>query len=108
MINECSRFRLAPDIPASSGRFPCSATPRAVSLHPRRLEGLCPGSQIELLRPGAAVLVVQLPIGVGDRVDAEQSVWSPLIPQLGQAAEQARPADPSVNDDVRDVNPLGP
>ena len=41
-------------------------------------EALLVGAQIELLRPGGAALSVDVPIGVGDRIDAEQPVLATL------------------------------
>jgi hypothetical protein len=47
-----------------------------------RSEGLVPRPQVELECPGAAVLVMQVPIGCRDGIGIEQAVLIAPLPQL--------------------------
>ncbi|ABA53620.1 hypothetical protein BURPS1710b_A2437 [Burkholderia pseudomallei 1710b] len=61
-------------------------------------------AQIEFLRPRAAVLHVQLPVAVGDRVGRQQPVGARLRDALGRRAAQPLAVDAAVDHRVRDVN----
>src|SRR5690348_8156829 len=62
-------------------------------------ENLDPGAQLDLPGPGAAVLAVQLQIGLGDRIGIEHPVGAALI-----GARVARAADAAVDDDMPDMD----
>jgi hypothetical protein len=65
-------------------------------------------TQIHLLRPCRAPLPMNIPIGVSDRVDAEQAGLAAFRGQVGHSAEQPITLDPTIDDNVRDVNPERP
>ena len=50
---------------------------------------------------------MDLPIGLGDRVDAEQAVLAALVDDLGAATAQAMAVDAAVDHDVGYVHALG-
>src|SRR3954468_19491723 len=50
---------------------------------------------------------MNLPIGLGDRVDAEQTALAALVDDLGAAAAQAMAVDAAVDHDVGHVHALG-
>lgn len=56
--------------------------PGIFKAHAALSEALLPGSQVELECPGAAVLMVQVPKGCGDRVRVEQSILRTQLLQL--------------------------
>ena len=60
------------------------------------------------MRPGAAVLVVQHPIGVGDGGDVEHAVGAARFFQLRPQAQEALALDAAVDHDVADMNVLRP
>ena len=51
---------------------------------------------------------MDIPIGVSDGVDAEQASLAAFRGQVGHPAEQPITLDPTIDDNVRDVNPSGP
>src|SRR5712691_6731659 len=76
----------------------------------RRLpsEAFLEGPQVDFLRPGRPRLAVDLPIGLGDGVDAEQPVGTALLDQLRPAAEQPLAGNAAVDDDMGDMKALRP
>src|SRR3990172_6844165 len=69
-----------------------------------RSELLRPRPEVELLRPGAARLQVELPIALGHLVGVEQGVGAALGAQAGVALG----VDLAVDDHMGDVDALGP
>src|SRR5437870_1705666 len=65
----------------------------------RRSEILDPGSELDFPGPGAAVLMVQLQVGFGDRVGVEEAVGAALV-----GARVAGSPDAAVDDDVPDMD----
>src|SRR6266702_1552784 len=83
--------------------------PRSDSIGTEKaLERFSPGTQVEFERPGAAVLMVQHPIGIGDGGDVEEAVRATRILQFRPQAEQAIALDAAVDDDVPDMDSLRP
>ena len=58
-----------------------------------------PGSKIQLLRPGAPVLSMQMPIALGDGRRKKCRVRL-----IGSGGEKSGLADAAINDSVRDVD----
>ena len=54
------------------------------------------------------MLVVQVPVGLGDRVGIEQPVLSALARQLRSVREQTFSLDPAIHHHVTDVDVAGP
>src|SRR5262245_9655453 len=69
----------------------------------RRLERFAVRPEVEFLGPGGALLGVQMPVGVGDRVDPEQAVLTALGGKLRGAVQQALTGDAAVDHDVCDM-----
>src|SRR4051812_33536 len=53
-------------------------------------------AQVDLLRPSRARLPVDVPIGLGDRIDVEQTVLAALVSQLGRPRSKAVAVDPAI------------
>src|SRR5262249_22835292 len=70
---------------------------------PQWLELLHPGPEVELQRPGASRLPVNLPVGLGDGIRFQQRILRSLARQMSVALGPDLPID----DDVRDVDALG-
>jgi hypothetical protein len=70
----------------------------------RLLETLLEWPQIQFVRPGRPVLPVKMPIGLGDRIDVQQSIGATFDPKLGGGRVEFFAIDATVDDDVRDVN----
>src|SRR5262249_17767342 len=70
------------------------------------LEWLPEGTQIDLVRPGGAVLAMDLPIGFRDGLDAEQAVGTAFLQEAGRSAQQSLTRDAAVDHGVRDVDAL--
>src|SRR5947208_9655850 len=68
--------------------------------HSRRSEFLHPWPQLDLPRPGAARLMDEVDVRVGDRIGIERAVRT-----LGRI-RPARASDTTVDHDVRDMDPL--
>src|SRR5258705_9419395 len=71
-------------------------------------KGFFEGPQVQLVRPCAGVLKVQLPIGLRDGVDREHAVDTLFLVVLRKASAQAGAVDTPINDDVSYVKPLRP
>src|SRR5262249_54168302 len=71
--------------------------------NPHQLERLLERPQVYLLGPGRALLAMDLPVGLGNRLDAEQTVFAALLHDLRPPAAQAVPVDAAVDDTVRNV-----
>src|SRR5579864_1261242 len=71
-------------------------------------EALVPWPQIELERPGAAVLVVQIPESLGNGIGLEQPVRTALFPQLRIARQQPIAANAAIDHDMSHVDVLRP
>src|SRR5262245_66080507 len=65
-------------------------------------------AQIDLVCPSRAWLAVDLPIGLGDRVDAKQAILAALLEEVRRAPEQPLPIDAAVDHDMGNMQPLGP
>src|SRR5258706_13800952 len=73
-----------------------------------RLETLLERAQVDLVGPGRARLAMDLPVGLGDCVDAEQAVLAALLDDLGATAAQAVAVDAAIDHDMRDMETLRP
>src|SRR5260370_42496895 len=62
-------------------------------------EILDPGPKLDFPGPGAAVLAVQLQVGLGDRIGVEQPIGAALV-----GARIARLPDAAIDDDVPDMD----
>ena len=51
----------------------------------RELEVFAPGPEVQLQRPGTAVLMMHVPVGLGDRIGLKQAVGAALRLQLRRA-----------------------
>jgi uncharacterized OsmC-like protein len=69
-------------------------------------EALLERSQIEFMRPRAARLLMEMPIGVRDRGRIEQATLAGRSRSVGCAGAQTLAVDSSVNDDVGDMDIL--
>ena len=58
------------------------------------------------MRPGAALLRVQVPVIVDDGLDLEQAVGTDLLQPVGHARQETVALDAAIDDDVCDVNAL--
>ena len=63
-------------------------------------------SEIELVRPGAARLAMQGPVGVSNLVRRKQPVFALGRNEVREPALRILAADDAVDDHMRDVNPL--
>jgi hypothetical protein len=70
----------------------------------RLLETLLEWPQIQFVRPGGPVLPVKMPIGLGDRIDVQQSIGATFDPELGCSRVELFAIDAAVDDDMRDMN----
>ena len=50
--------------------------------------------------PGAAVLAMQVPVAVGDRLDVQKPIGARLLLAVGHARQQALALDAAVDDGV--------
>src|ERR1700751_1779389 len=73
-----------------------------------RSEAFAPWPQVELEGPGAAVLLVQVPESLGNRIGLEQAVLAALFPQLRIARQQPITANAPIDHDVSHVDVLRP
>ena len=62
--------------------------------------------QVELVRPGGAVLPVEEPVGVRDGLGREQAVIALRLDEPRRGRAQALAVDAAVDDDVRHVDAL--
>src|SRR5690242_11147006 len=65
-------------------------------------------AQIDLVAPGRRMLPVDLPVGLGDRVDIEQAVRALLRAPLRETAVDPLAVDAAVDHDMRDMQALRP
>src|ERR1700674_53281 len=70
----------------------------------RLLEKLLEWPQIPFVGPGRPVLPVKMPIGLGDRIDVQQSIGATFDPKLGCGRVEFF----AIDDDVRDVDSQRP
>src|SRR5262249_48530774 len=71
-------------------------------------EALLERPQIDFMSPRRARLPMQLPIGFGDRLDAEQAVLAALFDDARQTRAQSVAVDAAVNHPVRDMQSVRP
>src|SRR5262249_1476546 len=71
---------------------------KCLRCHERRLplERLLVWAQIDLVRPGTALLGVQVPVVIDDRIDLEQAVGAGLLGPVRHARQQAVALDAAV------------
>src|SRR5262245_16273450 len=67
-----------------------------------------PWAQVHFVRPGAALLQVELPVDFRYRVGVQDAVLIPQLVSLGEHLADELGVDGAVDDDVRDVDALGP
>src|SRR5262245_11969498 len=106
--------------PVIKAIFPCSLPCRPCRLRSDELaraiviavllasERFLERAQIHLLRPGRALLAMDIPIGLGDGLDAEQTVLATFLAQGRRPAEQPIAVDAAIDHHMRDVNPERP
>src|ERR1700728_3126193 len=70
------------------------------------LESLFEGAQIELMGPGAATLLMQLPVSLRNGVRVQQTVAAGIGDSLRRPATQTLPVDAPIDDDMRDMHAL--
>jgi hypothetical protein len=71
-----------------------------------QIKGLPKGPEVELVRPGAARLAVQGPVGVGNVVGREQPVFALGRNEVREPALRILAADDAIDDRMGDVNAL--
>src|SRR5580704_1051208 len=54
--------------------------------------------EVDLVRPGAAVLAMEMPVAVGDRLDVQKAVRAGLVLAVGHARQQPVALDAGVDD----------
>jgi hypothetical protein len=60
-------------------------------------ERLLEGPQIDFLCPGRTLLAMDLPIGIGDRIDAKQTVLPALLGEVRLSAQEAIAFDATID-----------
>src|SRR5713226_2542361 len=97
--------------PLTSAIFP-SSLPMYFSLRlpgcPKASETLLERPQVELEGPGGSLLAVDLPKGLRDRVDTEQTILAAFRHDLRPRLAEAVAIDPAVDHDMGDVDALRP
>src|SRR5271167_569730 len=71
-----------------------------------RSEILAPRPQIQLQRPGAALLVMEIPIGLRDCIRMQQPIEAALLHQLWDSRQQTIPLDAAIDNQMTDMNVL--
>src|SRR5947209_12516758 len=64
--------------------------------------------EIDFLRPGRALLLVDVPVGLGDCIDAEQSVLAALLQQARSTPKQTLAMYAAIDHGMRDMEPERP
>src|SRR6516162_7503218 len=103
------RARATPNGRAGCGWFQYPTAPAAAARQ-SSLPPLAIGSQVELVRPAVARLVVQRPIGFGDRAGLDQAVRRQIGHRAGGGAEPSvdrLAVDRAIDDQVSDMDILG-
>src|SRR6516162_3129653 len=101
------RARATPNGRAGCGWFQYPTAPAAVACK-SLLPPLAIGSQVELVRPAVARLVVQRPIGFGDGAGLDQAVRRQIGHRAGGAESSVNrlAVDRAIDDQVSDVDIL--
>src|SRR5258708_30516391 len=73
-----------------------------------RSELLLEGPEIDLVRPRRAVLPMNLPVRLGDRLDVQHAVLAAVPGGVWPRAAQLLAVDAAVDDDMRNMEPLRP